>query len=223
MGEKITASKAWDWERGREPVWLTPSEESHWLAARWKDAGYRGLLDLGCGLGRHSIFFARHGFRVDAMDLSPEGVRNLDDWKAREGLDIRTHVGDMLRLPYADGAFDCVFAYHVISHTDTAGFRRVLGEIDRVLRPGGEFYVTLCSKETWSFSQAGFPRIDENSVLKTEGAEKDVPHFYVSLDDVIALFGRFDILKIRHIDDCWYAGKKHTSKHFFILGKKKAG
>lgn len=222
MGETVK-SKAWDWELGRDPVWLIPSEESHWLAARWKDAGFRSVLDLGCGLGRHSIFFSKHGFRVNATDLSPEGVRHLNEWRDREGLQISTDVCDMLHLPYADGAFDCVFAYHVISHTDTPGFLSILGQIDRVLRPGGEFFVTLCSKESWSYCGAGYPRIDDNSVLKTEGAEKDVPHFFASLDDVIALFGRFDIIKIRHTDDCWFDGQKRNSKHFFILGKKKAG
>lgn len=222
MGETVK-SKAWDWELGRDPVWLIPSEESHWLAARWKDAGFRSVLDLGCGLGRHSIFFSKHGFRVNATDLSPEGVRHLNEWRDREGLQISTDVCDMLHLPYADGAFDCVFAYHVISHTDTPGFLSILGQIDRVLRPGGEFFVTLCSKESWSYCGAGYPRIDDNSVLKTEGAERDVPHFFASLDDVILLFGRFDIIKIRHTDDCWFDGQKRNSKHFFILGKKKAG
>jgi SAM-dependent methyltransferase len=218
----MVQSKAWDWVSGASPRWLQPSEESYYLAHRWCEKGYQTMLDLGCGLGRHSIFFAQNGFSVSAMDLSEEGVRNLNQWKEREGLQIATAVGDMLNLPYGDRTFDCVFAYHVISHTDTVGIRQIIDEVDRVLAPDGEFYITLCSKETWSFTDAGYPRIDENTVLKTEeGAEKDVPHFYAALDDVLELFGRFELISIRHIDNCYFEGSKRQGKHYFVLGKKK--
>ena len=76
------------------------------------------------------------GFRVSAFDLSEEGTAHLRDWAGREGLDIDVKTADMRRLPYPDGAFDCVFAFHVISHTDTAGLRAVLSEIGRVLKKG---------------------------------------------------------------------------------------
>jgi len=148
----------------------------------------------------------------------------LRDWSIRENLKIDVKNADMLSLPYADGSFDCLFAYHVISHTDTIGMKKIMSEIKRVVKPQGEIYITLCSKETWSFAEAGFPKIDENTVRKTEdGPEKDVPHLYVNLDDVIDLFNDigFELLRIRHTDDCYYDGGKRNSKHYFILATKK--
>ena len=217
----MVESKAWDWVTGAHPRWLTPSEESHYLAHRWQELGYKTLLDLGCGLGRHSIFFARHGFDVKAYDLSPEGVQHLCDWSQREGLAVETGVGDMLRLPYADHSIDCLFAYHVIYHTDTAGFHKALAEITRVLKPGGEFFLTLSAKDTWSFAEAGYPHADENTVIKTEqGAEQGVPHFFVSLDDIMELFAGFDLARVRHVDDCYSDGSKRNSRHYFVLGRQ---
>ena len=54
----MTISKAWDWNKELSPIWLQPSEESYFIAQRWKDKDFNEVLDFGCGLGRHSIFFA---------------------------------------------------------------------------------------------------------------------------------------------------------------------
>ncbi len=216
----MTRSKAWDWEAVKNPVWRIPCEESYYFASRWEEKGYKHLLDLGCGLGRHTVFFARQGFHVSAMDLSPEAVRSTQAWLKEEGVSADVQMGDMLSLPYPDEAFDCLFSYHVISHTDTPGAKRIISEIRRVLAPGGEIFLTLCSKDTWSYKDAGFPVIDQNSVLKTDGAEVDVPHFYVNLDDVFALFDGFEIMKVRHADDCFFDGKATNSKHYFLLAKR---
>jgi SAM-dependent methyltransferase len=218
----MTISKAWDWNKETCGIWLQPSEESYYLAERWKCQGYSDLLDFGCGRGRHSVFFAQKGFRVSAFDLSAEGVGHLQKWAAAENLSIDVRIADMLSLPYAAHSFDCIFAYHVISHTNADGARTIMSEIHRILRPGGELYLTLCSKESGSFHNPAYPRIDENTILKKGGTEDGVPHYYSDLDEALSLLAGFDINHVRHIDDCYFEGKKQKSAHFFILAKKPA-
>jgi 2-polyprenyl-3-methyl-5-hydroxy-6-metoxy-1,4-benzoquinol methylase len=219
----MTESKAWDWEKESGTIWLEPCEESYFYSNKWKRAGKRTLLDLGCGLGRHSILFAREGFEVTAADLSAAALEHVRKWQAEEGLQIHTVCCDMKELPFDDGAFDCVWAFHVISHADTPGIIRIFSEINRVLRPDGEMYITVCSKASKSFCEAGYPIIDENTVLKTQdGPEKNVPHFYAGLEDLSRLLKDFDILGIRHIDDCFFNGTYQDGKHYFIHAKKKA-
>lgn len=213
-------SKEWDWSKAKDTIWLNSSEESYFLANRWKEAGFHKILDFGCGLGRHSMFFAKKGFDVSAFDLSAEGIRHLQGWAKEENININTEVADMFELPYQDDFFDCVFAYHVISHTDTEGIEKVIKELKRVIKKDGEFYLTLCSKETWAYKHAGYPKIDKNTIVKTDdGPEKGIPHFYVTLDDILSLFKNFSIIRVRHVDDCFFDGSKHSSKHYFILGK----
>jgi len=219
----LSLSKAWNWNKEKNDIWLNPSEESYFLAARWKKIGYENLLDFGCGLGRHSIFFSQQGFTVSAFDLSVDGTNHLRNWAGNENLKIDIRNADMLSLPYPDNSFDCLYAYHVISHTDTNGMRTILNEIERIIKPQGEIYITLCSKESWGYASAGYPKIDANSIVKTDdGPEKGVPHFYVDLDDIITIFGNvsFDLLRIRHTDDCYFDGQKRNSKHYFILARK---
>lgn len=214
----MSISKAWEWQKAQNSIWLMPSEESYYIAQYWKEKNVENILDLGCGLGRHSIYFAKQGFNVSAFDLSVDGVNYLKQWADNENLSIDIKVADMLDLPYKDNTFDAVFAYHVISHTDSAGIKQIIKEITRVLKVNGKLFITLCSKETWSFKDAGYPKLDENTIIKIEnGPENGIPHFYVALDDIINILSNYNINKIRHTDDCYFDGKKLNSKHYFIM------
>jgi len=215
---KVVKSKAWEWSKENRTVWLEPSEESYYIAKRWENANFKTVLDFGCGLGRHAICFAEQGFRVFAFDLSEDAKANLSMMAERKKLSIDIRNADMLNLPYEDDSMDCIFAYHVVSHTDTAGAKKILSEMARVLKPGGEVFLTLCSKETWSFKDAGYPKLDENTVIKTDdGPEKGIPHFFVALDEIAGLFTGFNLIKVRHTDDCFFDGRMQNSKHYFIL------
>lgn len=216
-------SKPWDWSKNTQEFWNDPSEESYYLLHRWKARGYKRFLDLGCGLGRHSLLFANNVFQVDSFDLSTFAVAGLQSKSKDLGLDnIVCASGDMNNLPYPNASFDCLLAYHVISHTDSQGITRILSEINRVLIPGAEFYLSLCSKNSWSFQEAGYPKHDDNTIVKVEdGPENGIPHFYSDEQTIAALFGAFTLLSIRHVKDVVFNEKPlRNSWHYFILGKK---
>jgi len=121
------------WEVMKLPD-LQPVDNCFYLAGEWLESKYTNLLDLGAGLGRNAIYFSKQGFRVSAMDVSEYGIEYLKKWAAKEGFSIDTKVGDMLCLPYPDQSFDCIFAYHVISHTDSLGIKKVISEIEKFNR-----------------------------------------------------------------------------------------
>jgi SAM-dependent methyltransferase len=217
-------SKAWDWSKNQDNYWLIPSMESCYLAESWKSKGYNKFLDLGCGLGRHSIYFAKKGFEVNAVDLSDYGVNYTMEWTKKEHLNIKLSVCDMLNLPFANNSFDCIIAYNVVYHTDTEGFIKSLEEIKRVLKNKGELFITLLSKNTWSYEKADqYKRIDNNTILRSEhDTEIDVPHFYVDIDDIKNYFEDFDFIKIP-VEETEYNmdNTAYFSKHFNLIVSKK--
>jgi demethylmenaquinone methyltransferase/2-methoxy-6-polyprenyl-1,4-benzoquinol methylase len=90
------------------------------------------VLDLACGTGDFSLLVERHypGSRTVAVDLT-ERMLHL----ARErGLRVAV-CGDAGRLPFAAESFDCVFIGYGLRNFPN--LKQALGEILRVMRPGG--------------------------------------------------------------------------------------
>jgi ubiquinone/menaquinone biosynthesis C-methylase UbiE len=219
----MSISKAWDWSKNEEKYWLIPCMESAYLAENWKSKGFAKFLDLGCGLGRHSVYMAHKGFDTTAVDLSNYGINYLEEWALKEKVSIKTAVCDMLELPFKDNSFDCIMAYNVIYHTNTEGFIKALEEIRRVLMPNGEIFLTLISKNTWSFQKASqYKKVDENTILRDEHeTEKGVPHFYVNINDIKCLFKNWKIVGLpKEWCDYNLENSDYYSKHWTLIIKK---
>lgn len=210
-------SKEWDWAEVKDEYWSVPSEDVYYYVSRWQNKKFKNFLDLGCGLGRHSILFAENDFNVNSFDLSQYGIDILNKKAMELRLDIKATLGDINHLPYPTDFFDCLLAYHVISHTDTEGIKAIVAELYRVLKSGAEFYITLCSKNSPSFRDEKNTRVDDNTIIKNEEPEKGVPHFYTDLAGARNLFRNFEIIRIRHIEDIF---DDTSSWHYFIHGRK---
>lgn len=222
----MVKSKGWDWKilkESEEEIWKNPSIESYYLLNRWKSQEKKNFLDLGCGLGRHSILFGKNDFKVSCFDISEEAVKRTKEWAKKENLEFDYKVGDMLKLPYENEQFDCIYCRNVISHTDTEGMKQVIKELDRVMKKDGECYLTLGSKDTWGFKQEDWPLVDANTRLRMEeGPEYKVPHFYVDYDLVKELFKGFKIVNIYQVVDYYERDKGVSdSYHYHILIHKK--
>jgi ubiquinone/menaquinone biosynthesis C-methylase UbiE len=133
----------------------------------------------------------------------------------KNNLTIKAVQGDVVDLPFEDNSFDAILAYHSVYHVNSHGMDNVILNIERVLKPGGEVYITLISKNTWSFS-ANSPSVkvvDENVRLKEEQDGNFLPHFYVNYQDILKLFKNFEIIRVRQIEDI-FDGK--SSWHYFV-------
>jgi ubiquinone/menaquinone biosynthesis C-methylase UbiE len=108
--------------------------ENRFILARLGDVRGRTLLDLGCGAGEHSIYFAQRGARCTAVDCSPGMVEAALRLAERHGVAIEGRVADATAMDFPDGSFDIVYAANVLHHVDP---EPCLREIHRVLKPGG--------------------------------------------------------------------------------------
>jgi 2-polyprenyl-3-methyl-5-hydroxy-6-metoxy-1,4-benzoquinol methylase len=130
-----------DW---REAVWRAVPEgaEPERFAARRAflldrvSAGER-VLDLGCGNGAFAAALVRAGCGVTMADVADEALRRA---RARAPAAEAVKLADGAPLPFAEDAFDVVWAGEVLEHVaDVVG---LLAEIRRVLRWSGRLLVT---------------------------------------------------------------------------------
>lgn len=219
----MNITKEWNWEKNDDDKWLIPSEEIYYLNNRWKKLNFNKFLDLGCGLGRHSLYMAENGFDVTAFDLSEYGLNNLKELSKAKNLQINTVCGNMLELPFKDDTFDAIMSYQVIYHTDTNNFIKALNEVKRVLKKNGEFFVTMISKNSESFKNSSkHEKLDENTIMINNAkTENNVPHMYVNIDDIKNIFEKWKFLEapkeIRVYD---FKILKYLNAHWNILIQK---
>ena len=169
-------SKPWVWSKlnaSAQEQWKEPCIESYYLINRWKKQNKKDFLDIGCGLGRHTVQFAKNGFNVKGIDLSKEAVKSTKSWLEKEGLKADIKELDMIQLPYQKESIDCILCRNVISHTDTEGIKIIIEQIYNILRDGGECFLTLGSKNAETFKNENNPKKDANTAVRMdEGPEK---------------------------------------------------
>lgn len=97
------------------------------------------VVDVGCGTGLLlEMLLARHpGAHASGVDLSPEMLSRA---RSRLGGRAKLLLGDAAALPLASSRFDAVVSSSALHHWPRP--ERALGEIARVLRPGGQLVVT---------------------------------------------------------------------------------
>jgi 2-polyprenyl-3-methyl-5-hydroxy-6-metoxy-1,4-benzoquinol methylase len=99
------------------------------------------VLDLGCSPGHLSMALVRAGFEVQGVDLNAEWLaKYAPGWPERLRI---THTNiEQDPLPFPSGSFDLVIFTEVLEHIAVTDPCVVLGEIRRVLRPGGRMLLS---------------------------------------------------------------------------------
>lgn len=154
----------------------------------------RVILDLGCGNGRHVLHLAKHGFEVIGVDISPTALSLTDAWLREAGRRAALALADTRRpLPFHDGSLDAVLSTQVIHHALTEGVRVAIGEIWRVLVPGGLAFVTVSGRRDEGVE---FEEVEPGTLVPLSGPEAGLPHHIFSVSELEAEFSHFEILDV---------------------------
>ena len=138
-GEEVTAglepgSVAWFEEVERNRYALEPM--IHAVAQFTRHRGKR-LLEVGVGAGTDHLQWMRAGCDCYGVDLTDAAVETTRRRLSLYGLQSNLQRVDAETLPFGDDEFDMVWSWGVIHHAERPD--RVVSEICRVLKPGGEF------------------------------------------------------------------------------------
>jgi tellurite methyltransferase len=211
-----TAVETWDarWAtaEGRAD-WLDPEPDVMALLPELKARGAHTALDLGCGVGRHALFLAEHGFAVEAIDGSAAGLAILRETARARGVSPGLHQGTADALPFDDGSFDFVLAWNVIHHGTLGDVGRRLAEIWRVLKPGALYQGTMLPTRNINYGRG---RLVAPDTFVVDGSERGHPHFYCDAATLVALFAGFELLSLKQRQQ-----RKPGSWHWHIIAERR--
>ena len=120
---------------------LEPSSSAKKALNFFKEKKINNIIELGAGLGRDSIFFAKNNLKIQALDYSSSGIEIINHKIKRDNLSnyISTKLFDVReKLPFKDNSIDACYSHMLYCMALTiADLQKLNNEIHRILKPNG--------------------------------------------------------------------------------------
>jgi ubiquinone/menaquinone biosynthesis C-methylase UbiE len=104
------------------------------------------VLEIGCGVGTDGISLVENGAQYTGVDLSTHSLELARKNFTLHGVRGELKEADAERLPFGDGSFDFVYSWGVLHHSPD--LKQTIGEVRRVLKPGGYFAIMLYNRRS---------------------------------------------------------------------------
>jgi len=183
----------------------------------FRDNGVLRILDLGCGTGRHTIYFAERGFDVYGFDFSSYAIKRSAERLKHRKLHAHLMIWDMsTRFPYENDFFDAVIAIRVIHHAQMRVIEHVVSEVSRTTKKQGFFYaqVPILEKTSeYKRSAAKGSWTEPGTWVPLEGPEKGIPHHSFKKQELSELLSSFNF-EIKEV--------REREGHYNLLAIKRA-
>ncbi|HEX6108280.1 MAG TPA: class I SAM-dependent methyltransferase [Ktedonobacteraceae bacterium] len=195
-------------------VFVDPHDDMPHLVELLSQRDASRLLDLGCGTGRHMLYFGARGFDMYGIDSAATGLTSTQHRLEEAGLTAHLVQRDIFAaLPFADAFFDAIISVQVIHHARLDQIAVLVDEMARILKAGGLLFVTVPHLQNQG---THFQQIEPGTYIPLDGIEVGLPHHYFTPEELRDLLKAFSILDI-HLDRdyhyCLTAAKQCSEIH----------
>jgi SAM-dependent methyltransferase len=142
------------------PPWVIGEPQPAIVALEQAGLIRGAVLDIGCGLGEHTILLAALDYDVLGVDYAPNAVARARENAASKGVDARFEVADAMNLG-AEPGYDTVVdsaLFHIFS--DDADRERYVASLHRAIRPGGVLHLLALAETGRGFG----PSVSESVI-----------------------------------------------------------
>ena len=154
------------------------------------------ILECGAGVFEPQmeplfVRFVRDGYRVHGIDIAAERLENARAYCEAHRVTADLRQADMRAIPFDDASMPFIYSYNVIFHAQKADMRHMVGEMARVLLPGGLMFVNFLALEDEGSGQG--ERIGEGEFRQVRGGH-EVVHSYLGDDEADVYFEGLELV-----------------------------
>ena len=192
---------------------LEPSISAKKALNIFKEKKINNIIELGAGLGRDSIFFAKNNIKIQALDYSSSGIEIINNKVKKDNLSnyISTKLFDVReKLPFKDNSVDACYSHMLYCMALTIDdLQKLNNEIHRILKPNGLNIYTVRHTNDGDYKN-GIHRGED--LYENEGF---IIHFF-SEEKVNSLLNVFKNIALEKFEEGTF-----PRKLFFIVNEKK--
>ena len=192
---------------------LEPSISAKKALNFFKEKKINNIIELGAGLGRDSIFFAKNNIKIQALDYSSSGIEIINHKIKRDNLSnyISTKLFDVReKLPFKDNSVDACYSHMLYCMAlTTKDLEKLNNEIHRILKPNGLNIYTVRHTNDGDYKNGN--HIGED-LYENDGF---IVHYF-SEEKVNSLLNGFKNIALEKFEEGTF-----PRKLFFIVNEKK--
>ena len=178
-------------------------------------------LDIGAGEGRNSIFLAKNGFEVEAIDKVREGLEKCQKLAEKYNLPIKTKVVDVKKFKFEENKYSLVLDIVALDFLKFSEIKKIIPKIKKSLKRKGVFCIVVFSTKDPAFKKLKLKglEINEKNTFYLPRL-KTFRHFFEK-KELFYLLKNFEIIKIKDkkIKDI-YHDKPHFHQVIIAIVKK---
>ena len=178
-----------------------------------KEKKINNIIELGAGLGRDTIFFAKNNIKIQALDYSSSGIEIINHKIKKNNLSnyISTKLFDVReKLPFKDNSIDACYSHMLYCMALTiADLQKLNNEIQRILKPNGLNIYTVRHTNDGDFQNGN--HIGED-LYENDGF---IVHYF-SEEKVNSLLNGFKNITLEKFEEGTF-----PRKLFFVVNEKK--
>ena len=192
---------------------LEPSIPAKKALNFFKEKKINNIIELGAGLGRDSIFFAKNNIKIQALDYSSSGIEIINHKINKDNLKnfISTKLFDVReKLPFEDNSIDGCYSHMLYCMAlTTEDLEKLNNEIHRILKPNGLNIYTVRHTNDGDYKNG--KHIGED-LYENDGF---IVHYF-SQEKVSTLLNGFENIALEKFEEGTF-----PRKLFFVVNKKK--
>jgi len=179
----------------------------------FKEKKINNIIELGAGLGRDSIFFAKNKIKTEALDYSESGIEIINHKIKKDNLSnyISTKLFDVRKaLPFKDSSIEACYSHMLYCMALTTNdLKKLNNEIQRILKPDGINIYTVRHTNDGDFKN-GIHRGED--LYENDGF---IVHYF-SKEKVNSFLNGFKNISLEQFEEGTF-----PRKLFFVVNEKK--